>query len=131
MFMGQRKAVGPASVFGSDVIVSGGLVFSAGAVGEDEQGKLVEGTVRDRTKAAMQVVERRLATVGLDWTDVVHVTIYLSKYEQDFAAFNQAYAEGLPKDVPPPVRICVGVAALYAGTDVELSVVAALRETAA
>jgi hypothetical protein len=54
---------------------------------------------------------------------VVHVTIYLSKYEQDFAAFNRAYAEGLPKDVPPPVRICVGVAALYAGTDVELSVV--------
>lgn len=54
---------------------------------------------------------------------VVHVTIYLSKYEQDFATFNQAYAEGLPKDVPPPVRICVGVAALYAGTDVELSVV--------
>jgi hypothetical protein len=44
-------------------------VFSAGAVGEDEQGKLVEGTVRDRTKSAMQVVERRLATVGLDWTD--------------------------------------------------------------
>jgi hypothetical protein len=59
----------PASVFGSDVIVSGGLVFSAGAVGEDEMGKLVEGTVRDRTRAAMQVVKRRLGTVGLDWTD--------------------------------------------------------------
>lgn len=54
---------------------------------------------------------------------VVSVTIFLSKYEKDFASMNEAYIASFPTDAPLPVRTCVGVAALPAGTDIEMTLV--------
>ncbi|WWD07010.1 hypothetical protein V865_005107 [Kwoniella europaea PYCC6329] len=124
----NRQTAGPASVFGSNVVIARGLVYMAGAVGEDEGGGLAEGSIVVRTHAAMKMIERRLATIGLDLTDVVHITIYLSNYHRDFEEFNKAYAEALPRNASPPARICIGVADLYKGTDVELSAIAVTRE---
>ncbi|WVW79627.1 hypothetical protein I302_101596 [Kwoniella bestiolae CBS 10118] len=124
----NRQVVGPASIFGRNVVISRGHVYMAGAIGEDEDGKLLTGDIGDRTRGAMRVVERRLATVGLNLSDLVHVTIYLSNYHKDFEAFNIAYAACLPKDAAPPARICIGVADLYEGTDVEISAVAVTRD---
>lgn len=51
------------------------------------------------------------------------VQIFLSNYEADFANMNEAYIAAFPKDVPFPVRTCVGVAALPAKTDIEMTIV--------
>ncbi len=51
------------------------------------------------------------------------VTIYLSHYEQDFTEMNKAYATLFPEGGDNPVRTCVGVAALPAGTDIEFTCV--------
>ena len=46
---------------------------------------------------------------------VVASTIYLSKYTQDFAAFNEAYVSMFTGAVKPS-RTCIGVASLPAGS---------------
>jgi len=51
---------------------------------------------------------------------VVASTIYLSKYTEDFADFNEAYISMFTSD-PKPSRTCIGVANLPAGTDVEIT----------
>jgi enamine deaminase RidA (YjgF/YER057c/UK114 family) len=51
---------------------------------------------------------------------VVASTIYLSKYTEDFADFNEAYVSMFTSD-PKPSRTCIGVANLPAGTDVEIT----------
>jgi enamine deaminase RidA (YjgF/YER057c/UK114 family) len=57
---------------------------------------------------------------------VVACTIYLANYVQDFAAFNEAYLSVFTGDVKPS-RTCVGVSALPAGTDVEITATALQR----
>jgi 2-iminobutanoate/2-iminopropanoate deaminase len=140
------------------------MVYLAGCIGNDDQGKLVDGTIQDRTKRALFNAERRLQSVGLDLSDgmspfatiwhppsneptaltVVSVTIYLSKYTEDFAGMNEvgfvcvlkcftadgaefvaakAYISCFPTSAPMPVRTCVGVKDLPAGTDIELTCV--------
>lgn len=59
----------PITAIGSSVIVSGSLVFMAGAVGVDEAGNWVEGTVQDRTKAVFARVSDRLSLLGLGLED--------------------------------------------------------------
>lgn len=54
---------------------------------------------------------------------VVSVQIFLSKYTEDFASMNEAYNAAFPGGVAMPVRTCVGVAALPAGTDIEMTIV--------
>lgn len=58
---------------------------------------------------------------------VVSVQIFLSDYEADFTNMNEAYIAAFPKDIPLPVRTCVGVAALPAKTDIEMTIVSATR----
>ena len=58
---------------------------------------------------------------------VVSVTIYLSRYDEDFASMNEVYFGLFPEGVARPCRTCVGVALLPAGTDIEVTCVAAKR----
>ncbi|GAA5915173.1 hypothetical protein JCM6882_001128 [Rhodosporidiobolus microsporus] len=115
----------PTTAYGSTIIVSGTTVFLAGAIG-DRDGKLIDGDIKDRTLQAFGNVADRLSVIGLTLEDVVSITIYLSKYNEDFASMNEAYGS-LPWGDEKPCRTCVGVAALPAGTDIEVTVVAAKR----
>ncbi|CED83186.1 Putative translation initiation inhibitor UK114/IBM1 [Phaffia rhodozyma] len=85
-----------------------------------------DGTVSDRTRAALENIKTRLVEVGLGLSDVVSSTIYLSNYVEDFGAMNKAYTPFFPTD--PPSRTCIGIKDLPQGTDVEITCVAALRE---
>ncbi|GAA5874314.1 hypothetical protein JCM8547_007560 [Rhodosporidiobolus lusitaniae] len=113
----------------SSMIVSGHLVFLAGAIGTDKDGKFVEGDIKARTKQAFANIEERLSVIGLSLDDIVSTTIFLSRYDTDFTEMNKAYAELFPESnpVPKPCRTCVGVAALPAGTNIEIQCVAAKR----
>ena len=125
----------------SHAIVSGNTVYLSGVIGSDKDGKIVEGSIKDRTQAALDRTSDRLATLGLDLSDgesgrpakpalagklmgaVVSVQIWLSNYKQDFASMNEAYIKAFADYQPMPVRTCVGVAALPADTDIELTIV--------
>ncbi|GAA6022739.1 hypothetical protein JCM10207_008085 [Rhodosporidiobolus poonsookiae] len=119
----------PAGPMGPSLIVSKGHVYIAGAIGDHQDGKLVAGTVQDRTKRAFANVADRLSLLGLGLEDIVSVTIYLANYQKDFAAFNAAYSEVFSGEYRSmPCRLCLGVSDLWGETDVEVTCVAATRE---
>ena len=69
---------------------AGGLVFVSGQLGFDADGRMAEG-VAGQTTRCLENMADVLGLRGLAPTDVVKTTAWL-RHEQDFAAFNAAYA---------------------------------------
>ena len=107
----------------SPVIVDGELVLTAGQVGFDENGDLVEGGIAAQTRQALENVGACLTAAGCDFGDVLKVNAYLADLG-DFDAYNAVYREYF--DEPYPVRTTVGVS-LPGGILVEIEVVARTR----
>ena len=104
----------------SPVVIGGDLVFTAGQVAFDEQGRLAGGGIEDQTARVLDNVEGCLAAAGCSMDDVLKVTAFLSDLG-DFEGFNRVYAE---RFAPPyPARSTVGVR-LADGLLVEVEVVA-------
>lgn len=51
------------------MIVSGHTVYLAGVIGNNDQGEMIPGTIKDRTTQALRNAESRLALIGLDLSD--------------------------------------------------------------
>ncbi|RSH79495.1 uncharacterized protein EHS24_001547 [Apiotrichum porosum] len=111
----------------SNVIVSGDKVYLAGILGTDESGGLVAGGAKAETAQALQNVSARLELAGLDLSDVISVTIYLTDYAVNLPLLNEVYLPTFSQHGPAPVRAAVGVAALPFNAAAEFSVIAATR----
>ncbi len=111
-------AIGPYS----QAFVTDGWVFCSGQVALDAAtGELIEGSIAEQTKKAMENLAAVLTKAGTHMSNVVKVTIYLTNMD-DFAEVNGAYGEFV--DQQPPARATVGVAALPRGARVEIDCVA-------
>lgn len=102
------------------VIVSGDLVVTAGQVAFDQDGKVVEGGIREQTRQALENVKRCLAAAGAGLEDVIKVNAFLADLG-DFQAYNEVYAEFFQP--PYPVRTTVQ-AGLPAGLLLEVEATA-------
>ncbi|KAM0749682.1 YjgF-like protein [Meredithblackwellia eburnea MCA 4105] len=104
----------------------GQTLYLSGQCGTDPtSGEFIPGTVQDRTTQIFKNAEFVLKEAGMGLEHVVAVTIYLSKYTEDFLPMNEAYIAAFkPTGKPLPSRTCIGVAALPKGTDVEITMVA-------
>ena len=112
------EAVGPYS----QAIKESGIVFCSGQVALDPaSGELLEGSVADQTRRAMDNLKAVLEAAGSDFDKVLKVTAYLTDMN-DFVEFNGVYAEYFTD--APPARATVGVAALPKGARVEVECVA-------
>jgi 2-iminobutanoate/2-iminopropanoate deaminase len=112
------KAIGPYS----QAVVEGGFLFTAGQVPFDPAtGKLVEGGVEASAERVFDNLEAILREAGIGFGDVVKATVYLIRAE-DFAPLNAVYARRFGDH--RPARSTVIVAALPAGANVEIDVVA-------
>ncbi len=105
----------------SPAVIANGLVFFAGKVG------VVPGEDNDiatQTRRILGDFSAALADLGLDWSDVVKTTIFLTDID-DFAAVNEVYAD----HIGPirPARSTVQVAGLPAGAGIEIELIAAER----
>lgn len=107
----------------SPVVVAGDQVFTAGQVGFDREGNLVEGGVEAQTRQALDNLHACLDAAGCDLADVVKVTAFLNDLG-DFEAYNAVYREYF--DEPYPARTTVGVD-LPGGIVVEIEAVAQRR----
>jgi len=113
----------PSSLPFSKVVEANDFVFLAGQVGDapGHEGP-VTGGIEAETRATLDNIGRLLRAVGLDYGDVVKVTVYLVDFDE-FAAMNAVYRTYFPTE--PPTRATVGVTRLASTYRVEIEVIAA------
>ncbi|KAK0625274.1 Endoribonuclease L-PSP/chorismate mutase-like protein [Bombardia bombarda] len=112
------KAPEPLPQF-SQAIKYNGMVYCSGNVGLDPATKkLVDGTVKDRTRQALKNLSAVLEEAGSSFRNVLKVNIFLTDMA-NFATMNEAYDEFVNWE-PKPCRTCVAVYQLPLGTDVEI-----------
>ncbi|CAK41877.1 hypothetical protein CBS63078_3727 [Aspergillus niger] len=111
--------------FLSQGIVVGDMVFCSGQVGVNPAtGKMVEGSIQERTKQILNNLGAVLEAGGSSLQDAVKMNIFLADMN-DFAAVNEIYAAFF--EDPLPARTCVAVKTLPMGTDVEIECVGVVR----
>ena len=111
-------AIGPYS----QAIRLGNLVFTAGQIPLDPAtGQIVEGDITAQTERVMQSVVAILEEAGSSINNVVKTTCFLTDLG-NFAAFNEVYARYMGSN--RPARSTIQVAALPAGAQVEVEVIA-------
>jgi 2-iminobutanoate/2-iminopropanoate deaminase len=90
----------------SPVVAGGDLVYTAGQVGFDANGALVDGGIVEQTRQALENVRTALAAAGCGLDDVLKVNAYLADLGE-FEGFNQVYRSFFTE--PYPARTTVGV----------------------
>jgi len=111
-------AIGPYS----QGMKAGNMLFTAGQIGIiPETGELYKGDIKGETKLVMQHLQAILKEAGMDFSNVIKCSIFLSDLN-DFAAVNEIY--GSCFEAPYPVRETVEVSKLPKAVNVEISLVA-------
>src|SRR5207244_7032243 len=103
-------------------IRAGGFVFVAGEKGIDPRtNAMVPGGTAAETRQTLENVKAILEEAGSSLDRAVATTVYLVDI-REFGEMNKVYAEYFTRDAPG--RTTVGVAALPAGAQVEITVTA-------
>jgi len=79
--------------------------------------------IEGQTRRVMENLKIVLAGLGLGLEHVLQARIYLTRFDEDYAAMNAVYASYFPAD-RRPARTCIGVTALARGAHVEIDLLA-------
>lgn len=115
---GAPKPLGPYS----PAVLFNNLLFVSGQLPLDPNGDLIKADVGSMTTLIMENIGKLLKEAGMDHTNIVKTSIFLSDMN-DFAAVNEAYGKFFTADFP--ARETVQVARLPKDAKVEISVIAA------
>ncbi len=109
----------------SHAVESDGFVFLTGQMPTDpqEDSKPLPVGVEAQTRRVMDNLVIVLAGLGLGVEHVIQVRAYLTRFERDYAAMNEAYASYFPPE-RRPARTCIGVTGLARGALVEIDMLA-------
>ena len=111
------KAIGPYS----QAVLSENLLFTSGQLPIDPAaGKIVEGSIEERTHMVLQNLQAIADEAGTSLDKVVKTTVFLTDMN-DFQAVNKVYAEYFKE--PFPARSAYQVAALPLGANVEIEAI--------
>ena len=99
----------------------GNLLFLAGQIGEDADGKLVPGGIEAEAEQMMLNIEAALVRRGLGMENVVKCTVFLADIEE-WGAFNEIYKKHFAH--PYPARSALGASGLAANARVEMECIA-------
>ena len=105
----------------SQAIVSGPFIFVAGQIHSTPDGKILEGTIEEKTHQVIINLQEILLAAGADLNDVVKATIYVTDIA-DLPKVNAVYKTYFAEPMPAREGVCV--AALPLGATVEISVIA-------
>jgi 2-iminobutanoate/2-iminopropanoate deaminase len=111
------KPVGPYS----HAVRVGDLLFCSGQIPLTQEGKLVEGGIKEQTRQVLQNVSVILHDQSLTCENVIKATVFMTDLAE-FADMNNVYAEFFQKNFP--ARSTIQVAALPRGARVEIEVIA-------
>jgi 2-iminobutanoate/2-iminopropanoate deaminase len=107
----------------SPAVEANGIVWLSGQTGHAPgHTGAVPGGIAAQTRQALENIGVTLRAIGLDYSDVVKVTVYLRDFD-DFAAMNEVYREFFGPDFP--ARATVAVVRLNLDYAIEIDVVAA------
>jgi 2-iminobutanoate/2-iminopropanoate deaminase len=107
----------------SPAVEANGIVWLSGQCGHaPDEWVAVPGGIQAETRQALENIGVTLRAIGLDYDDVVKVTVYLRDFD-DFPAMNEVYREFFPSDFP--ARATVAVVRLASNYSIEIDVVAA------
>ena len=102
---------------------AGNFLFLTGQMPADPAtGEYVLGDIETETRRVMDNLVIVLETAGFALSDVVSARAFLTRFEDDYDAFNRVYAEYMGEFLP--TRTTIGVVALAAGARVEVDLVA-------
>lgn len=102
---------------------AGRLVFTSGqvAVSASDNGRLIEGGIKEQTDRVVDIIEAILKEVGCSLSDVAQTTVYLTSLE-DLDAMDSVYERRF--SMPSPARSVMEVSALPLGALVQIDCVA-------
>jgi 2-iminobutanoate/2-iminopropanoate deaminase len=114
-------AAGP---YSHAVRVTGELLFISGQIPLDPSGdELVGSTAGEQARRCLENLHAIASDAGCSLEDAVKLTVYLTDMGA-FAEVNEVYASFFKSD--PPARVCIAVAALPRGAQVEIDAVLAV-----
>ena len=94
----------------------------------DAEGRLLSYDIDSQARAVFANVRTVLQASGVEWTDLVDVTVYLTDMARDFNAFNHVWTEYFPDPASAPCRTTLGITALPTPIAIELKCVAAIKD---
>jgi len=116
------QAIGPYS----QAIVANGFVFTAGQLPLDPATmQLIDGDFKQRVQRVLQNLNAVLSAAGTDLSNAVKFTVFLTDLSK-FSQVNEVF-ETCFKDIEPPARSAVQVAALPLNADVEIECIAVVE----
>lgn len=121
MLAGVAAPVSPSS----HAVEIDGWVFLTGQFGRDldrPELPLPDG-IAAQTERTLQNMQRLLRQLGLGLEHMVSVRVFLTRFDEDYAAMNQVYAGFFPEG-RRPTRTCVGVTGLVRGARIEIDGIA-------
>jgi len=120
MIPGGPKPVAPFS----HAVEADGFVFVTGQMPDTPEapGVLPQG-IEAQTHNVMANLRTVLAGLGLGLEHVVMARVYLTRFQDDYAAMNRVYQSYFPQD-RLPARTCVGVTGLAYDALIEIDFIA-------
>ena len=102
----------------SQAVRAGDFLFASGQIALDPaSGEMVNESFKSETRRIFQNVKGIAAAAGMELSDIVKLTVYLTDLD-DFAALNEVMAEYFTE--PYPARAAVQVSALPKEATVEV-----------
>jgi reactive intermediate/imine deaminase len=95
----NSSAITPPRPVYNHAIAANGFIFCSGQLPKDASGKIISGTVGDRTRQCILNLDKVLEAAGSSLDNVVEVNVFLSDMK-DFAEMNGVY-EGFWGKVKP------------------------------
>ena len=105
----------------SQAVGAGGFIFCSGQIALTKDGELIGGDIKAQTRQVIKNLKAVLEAGGSSLAQVVRTTVYLSDI-QNFAEFNQAYAEFFVNK--PPARATIESPHLPKNVLVEIDAIA-------
>jgi reactive intermediate/imine deaminase len=93
----------------SPVVVSGDLVYTAGQVAFDGEGRVVGDGIAEQTRQVLDNIGRCLAAARCGFEDVIKVNAFLTDMA-NFAAYNAVYQEYFREPYPARTTVEAGLA---------------------
>jgi len=79
----------------------GNVIFTAGITARDPKtGQLVADEIRTQARVVFESIRGIIEAGGSAMDQVLFVRCYLSRFDEDFAGYNEVYQEFFPRDFP-------------------------------